>query len=213
MTRVLAFFGAFNPPTRAHLAVARAAMEQSGAQGVLFVPSKSDYIKNAQRKDFAFTDEERLRLLKRLAAERDWMSVTDIEIRSEKQPRTFETLRRLKEMGYEPRLLIGSDNLKDMSGKWRFVDEILSEFGVVCAARGGDDCESIIAQSSCLSVRRDKIQIIAAPEDLRSVSSSLVREKLAQMIELRRGLAALVPEEILNEIQYSFAEDTDKEGK
>ena len=45
MKRVLAFFGAFNPPTVAHVESARFAMERTGREGVVFVPSKSVYIR------------------------------------------------------------------------------------------------------------------------------------------------------------------------
>ena len=63
MTRCLAFFGAFNPPTLAHVELARRAMILSGRECVLFVPSKSGYITDQQGKDYAFTDEERLEML------------------------------------------------------------------------------------------------------------------------------------------------------
>ena len=48
----LAFFGAFNPPTVAHLELARFALEALGAEQVIFVPSKSMYIRGKQGKDF-----------------------------------------------------------------------------------------------------------------------------------------------------------------
>jgi nicotinic acid mononucleotide adenylyltransferase len=63
MTRCLAFFGAFNPPTLAHVELARRAMILSGRECVLFVPSKAAYITVNQGKDYAFTDEERLEML------------------------------------------------------------------------------------------------------------------------------------------------------
>ena len=44
--RELAFFGAFNPPTAAHLDLAHFAMERTGARRVLFVPSGQRYILN-----------------------------------------------------------------------------------------------------------------------------------------------------------------------
>ena len=44
----LAFFGAFNPPTRAHLELAQFAMKKTGAEKVVFVPSKETYISGEQ---------------------------------------------------------------------------------------------------------------------------------------------------------------------
>ena len=40
MKNVLAFFGAFNPPTRAHLELADFARRETGRDGVIFVPSR-----------------------------------------------------------------------------------------------------------------------------------------------------------------------------
>ena len=41
MKRVLAFFGAFNPPTTAHLELADFARKATGREGVIFVPSQA----------------------------------------------------------------------------------------------------------------------------------------------------------------------------
>ena len=70
----LAFFGAFNPPTVAHLNLARFAMTATEAQQVIFVPSKAVYIRAEQGKDFAYTDAERLAMLRKAAESRPWMS-------------------------------------------------------------------------------------------------------------------------------------------
>ena len=111
MTRALAFFGAFNPPTVAHVELACFAMEATGREGVVFVPSKSVYIRDEQGKDFAYSDWQRLEMLRRAAASRPWMAVTDWELKAEVQPRTYETLCHLRDEGYAPTLLIGSDKL------------------------------------------------------------------------------------------------------
>ena len=92
MTRALAFFGAFNPPTVAHVELARFALEQTGREAVVFVPSKSAYIAGEQGKDFAYGDDARLRMLRAIAATRPWMAVTDVELCAPEQPRTYDTL-------------------------------------------------------------------------------------------------------------------------
>ena len=99
MKRVLAFFGAFNPPTVAHVELARFAMEQTGREGVVFVPSKSVYIRGEQGKDFAYGEAERLEMLRRAVASRPWMAVSDIEFHEKAQPRTYDSLCRLRDQG------------------------------------------------------------------------------------------------------------------
>ena len=91
MRRVLAFFGAFNPPTAAHVDLARFAMHETGREGVIFVPSKSAYIQGEQGKDYAYSDAVRLKMLKILSGNRPWMDVTDCELTAQSQPRSSKS--------------------------------------------------------------------------------------------------------------------------
>jgi nicotinate (nicotinamide) nucleotide adenylyltransferase len=197
MKRVLAFFGAFNPPTVAHLDVARVAMEKTGREGVVYVPSKSVYIHDEQGKDFAYSDRQRLEMLRRAAASRPWMEVTDWEIRAEIQPRTYETLCHLRNEGYAPSLLVGSDKLPELEHGWRHVAEIAREFGFVCASRGADECADMIRKDPYLATLADCIQVVGTPDALRSVSSTAVRQRLSEIRALWREVGALVPPEVL----------------
>lgn len=194
---VLAFFGAFNPPTVAHVELARLAMERTGREGVVFVPSQSVYIEGEQGKDFAYTDEERLAMLRRVAATRPWMAVEDLELRCQTQPRTYDTLCRLEERGYAPTLLFGSDKLAELEHGWRHVEDIARRFGFVCLTRGGDDCARMLAEDPYLRALAPFIRLVETPEALRGVSSTEARRAVAQMRALQRTLAALVPEEAL----------------
>lgn len=194
---VLAFFGAFNPPTRAHLGLADFAFRASGREGVLFVPSRSDYIRDEQRKDGVFSSEERLAMLRKLAETRPWMAVTDWELRRPEQPRSYVTLCALREEGFSPSLLMGSDKLREFTS-WRFVPEIAREFGIVCLARGKDSCRRIIEEDPLLKELEEHITVLDTPDDWKDFSSSAVREALRRGLdgEVRR----MVPEEILDRL-------------
>lgn len=196
MKRVLAFFGAFNPPTRAHIGLADFARRASGREGVIFVPSRTDYIRNEQGKDGAFSGEERLEMLRRLAETRPWMLVTGRELREEKQPRTYTTLCSLREEGFSPALLMGSDKLKELSSAWRFVPEIAREFSIVCLARGRDSCVRIIEDDPLLKELKGYITVLETPDTWKGISSSGVREALRQGRE--DELKRMVPEEIIS---------------
>lgn len=197
MKRVLAFFGAFNPPTVAHVELARHAMLETGREGVVFVPSKAAYIRNEQGKDFAYTDAQRLGMLHRLAEGRDWMEVTDRELRAEAQPRSYDTLCALRAEGYDPALLLGSDKLGELEHIWLHVEDIAWEFGFVCVGRGTDACEKLIAEDAYLRSLAPYIHLVEAPEALRDVSSTAVRKRLSQIRQLEAEVRQLVPEEIL----------------
>ena len=196
MKKVLAFFGAFNPPTRAHLELADFAWRETGREGVLFVPSRTDYIRNNQGKDAVYSNEEREEMLRRLTESRPWMQVCDWELRQAEQPRTYTTLCRLREEGYSPALLMGSDKLRELSTGWRYVPEIAREFGIVCLARGKDSCREIIRDDPFLKAISDRIVLLDTPDDWREISSTAVRRILRQPGNPEIRFTGLVPEEI-----------------
>lgn len=197
MKHVLAFFGAFNPPTRAHLELADFARRKTGAGGVIFVPSRTDYIRNDQGKDSAFSNEARLEMLNTLAESRPWMLVSGWELQQETQPRSYITLCHLREEGYAPSLLLGSDNLRQLSSSWKYVPEIAREFGIVCLARSVDSCETIIRESPLLSSLSDCITVLETPDEWKEISSSAVREALRQPRN-PDALARMIPGEIIH---------------
>ncbi len=197
MRRVLAFFGAFNPPTAAHVDLARFAMEETGREGVVFVPSKSAYIRDEQGKDHAYSDAVRLKMLKILSGNRLWMDVTDCELTAERQPRTYDTLCRLRDEDLAPALLLGSDKLPELEHGWLHVEEIAREFGIVCLTRGKDACDELIAGDPYLSALSPHIRVLQTPEALRDVSSTRVRELMSRIQALKREVIELVPGDIL----------------
>ena len=196
MKKVLAFFGAFNPPTRAHLELADFAWRETGREGVIFVPSRTDYIRNDQGKDAVYSNEEREEMLRRLAESRPWIRVCDWELHQAEQPRTYRTLCHLREEGYEPSLLMGSDKLRELSSGWKHVPEIAREFGIVCLARGKDSCREIIRDDPFLQAISDRIVLLDTLDDLKEISSTAVREILRQPGDPEDLFTGLVPEEI-----------------
>ena len=194
---MLAFFGAFNPPTLAHLELARFALKATGRESVVFVPSRSVYIRKNQGKDFAYPDGRRLAMLRAAAERRPWMHVTDWEITRGYQPRTYETLCHLRDEGLQAALLLGSDKLPELEHGWLHVREIAEQFGIVCLARGGDDCEQIIRENAFLRGLSQHILTLETPLETRQISSTLVRRLAAEGPQVEKELAKMVPAEIL----------------
>ncbi len=197
MIPALAFFGAFNPPTAAHLELARFALEAAGREKAVFVPSRSDYIRNAQGKDFAYDGGQRLAMLRAAAETRPWMDVTDWELRQEDQPRTYRTLCHLREDGYDAALLMGSDKLPELEHGWLYVEEIAREFGIVCLTRGSDECGRMIRENPYLRSLAPYIRILETPEETRNVSSTQVRRLVREIREKQEELERITPPEIL----------------
>lgn len=198
MRNVLAFFGAFNPPTIAHVRMAEKAMEETGREGVVFVPSRMLYIEKEQGKNFAFGDMERLSMLTRIRSRRPWIEVCDYELLADHQPRTYETLCYLREQGYEPALLCGADKLEEMETGWKYVDRIAEEFGIVCMERNGQDVEAMIEESDFLRALQDHITVVKSTAEYQGISSSQVRDILFRLDELKNELGELVPAEIID---------------
>ena len=195
MSRGLAFFGAFNPPTLAHVELARYAGKRLQAPCVVFVPSKSEYITGQQHKEFAFSDAERLEMLEAVARQDPLLEVTDFELHQPRQMYTYETLCHLRDSGRQLSLLIGADKLMELGQKWRYVPQIAEEFGIVCMDRGEADTEEILRSDPVLRPLSEHIRLLHVPDDWKNVSSTRVRACL------REGdaetLKALVPPEIL----------------
>ena len=194
----LAFFGAFNPPTLAHLDLAEFALKETGGEKVVFVPSKAVYIRNDQGKDFSYSDAQRLSMLQAAAKNRPWMAVTDWEMHQERQPRTYETLCHLRQEGWRTALLMGSDKLPELENRWLHVREIAAEFGIVCLTRGSDNCREMIRNNAFL--RELGIRVLETPGDTRGISSTRVRALAGEGRAAEAELAGMVPTEILTMI-------------
>lgn len=194
--KALVYGGAFNPPTRAHVELADFARKQAGFDKVIFVPSKMRYIEEDQKKDFAFDDEKRLDMLKRIAETHPWMEVCDYELKADTQPRTYTTMCYLRDLGYECSLLFGSDKLPELNGGWMYINEICHEFGIYCMARSNESCEEIIAADPYLTSISEFITVIHTPAEYQNVSSSKVRALYMKAAEVIEEMNEMVPEEI-----------------
>lgn len=178
MINALFFGGAFNPPTIAHIQLAKYAMQQINFDKVIFCPSKSKYILNTEHKDFSFNEETRLNMLKDIASNNPFMIVSDIEIKMKEQSRTYFTLKKLSSEGYNLKLLIGSDRLNKLTTERKYVEEIAKEFGIVVLKRNDDDVDALFNTIPLLIKIKKYVTIIDTPNDFKFVSSNKIRTLL-----------------------------------
>ncbi len=180
MEEVLLFGGAFNPVTIAHIQTAKFAMDSLHLKKVIFMPSKSHYILQDEKKDFSFSESSRLEMLQKVAKNNSWMVVSSYELEQKEQSRTYFTLKHLESIGYKARLLFGSDWLSNLKTKWKYVDEIGNEFSFVVLKRNNDSLEEIFESDSYLKERRKYFTFINCPDTYQSISSSQVRHLLKE---------------------------------
>ena len=200
---VLAFFGAFNPPTKAHILLAKHAMNELHLKKVLFIPSKSDYITGVQHKDKALNDNVRLKLLETIAKENPWMEVCDYELKQTQQPKTFDTLVYLSNNGYNPHLLVGADVFNDFEFNWTNVTAIAKQFGIVVVdriieAKDGCEVEDLLEENPFYQNLVPYVDFIpVADNDLLLMSSSEARLLIDDIATMKEDLEAMLPEEIM----------------
>lgn len=201
----LLFGGAFNPLTNAHLFLADQARKETGSDYVLFVPSKSDYILSEEGKGYSFSNQERLQMLLEVSKSHSWMKVSDYELSLKDQPRTYFTLKHFEEKGERLSLLIGSDWLIEMKKRWKYVDEIASEFGIVVMERDEDDARSILMNDESMANLLPYFTFVKSSNQYRAISSSNVRELLLEGAEHQSEIKGMVPMEVYEYLKERYA--------
>ena len=206
MKKVLAFFGAFNPPTKAHVDLASIAMVNTHREGVLFVPSKSQYIIDTQQKDFVFSDEGRMRMLCEVEARhRKWMRICLYDMNAKEQPPTYYTLCKLKhEQGYDPALLIGADQFSSMERSWKHVREIAQEFGIVVLTRSFYSVEATLNSSDFYKEIAPYVTVVQTPAKYGGISSTSARYAFSEAKAYLKELDKIIPREVYDYLKEEF---------
>lgn len=138
------------------------------------------------------------------------MIVSDYELQSKEQPRTYLTLKYLLSQGYKAKLLFGSDWLLNLKTKWKYVDEIGEEFSFVVIKRNDDNLDEIFQSDSYLKERRRYFTFIDSKDELKNISSSSIRELLKnnKLEEAKKYLPNTIYEYLSKE-KISYGEHLD----
>lgn len=191
--RIGIFGGSFNPPHRAHLALARAALDSGRIDRVLFVPAASPPHKKTPSEADAPT---RLEMTRILCGDDPRLAVDGLELGRAGPSFTVDTIRQLcaETPGNVYRLIIGSDMALSF-GSWREPGVILELAPPLVAERPGSPLPENDLPYPGLT--REQTAVLRAgrfamdPVDL---SSTMVRELLAGGIDDDVALRYLTPE-------------------
>ena len=195
-TGIAVFGGSFNPPTVAHINLAKQVLEEMNEiEKVIFVPVSTKY----NKKGLAH-DEVRLNMLKSICNSQENLEVSDLELKSERQLYTIETLRIIKEQnpGKEIYFIIGTDNLKELETRYK-PDELLKNFKIIVLDRGEDNTDEIIEKSEFLNKYKSSFIKLKNMKKM-NISSSYIRKQL----KLGNNVQNLVPEEIRAEVERIY---------
>lgn len=153
-------------------------MKKTKAKRVIFVPCSNSYL--SDNKEEVFLPKERLELLKLVSVNNPWLIISDIEINNKEKVRTYDSLVKLKEQGYDGKLLLGADNIRLLETKWKYVDNICKEFGIVCLERNNSHIKRYIKKDKYLNNLSKYIKIINGPKNMQDISSTKIRQYLKE---------------------------------
>ena len=146
------FGGSFNPPTIAHINLAKQILDKmKNIEKIIFVPVSTKYNKQGLA-----PDEDRLELLKTICQDHPNMEVSSLELNSPRQLYTIETLKIMQKQNPDKTIyfIVGTDNLKELE-TWHAANEILQQFKIIVLERDNDIMEKIISNSLFLKQYRE----------------------------------------------------------
>ena len=189
---IAVFGGSFNPPANSHISLAKQVLENnSNIEKVIFVPVNVKY-----NKEGLASNEDRFFMLQKICANNEGIEVSDIEITSQRQLYTIETLRLIQEKykEYEIYFVLGTDNLKELE-TWHEADELLKKFKMLVLERGDDDIEQIIEEDDFLRKYKTSFIKLKNIEKI-NLSSTEIRDK----VKRGESVTDLVPFEIMDKV-------------
>lgn len=203
MKKVGILGGTFNPVHTAHLIIAEAAREDAELDDILFVPSGCSYLKDASD---IVSVKDRVNMTGLAIEDNPHFALSTIEIDRGGNSYTCDTILELKNRypNQEYYLIVGADNLFTMEN-WKDVAVIFQNAKILAAVRGSKkraDMEEKIAEL------KEKYGADIAILNVRHVdiSSSVIREKVAQGRSIRYMIPEKVREYILKNHLYEKKE-------
>lgn len=191
--KVIAVFGgSFNPPTVAHINLAKQILKRvENIEKVIFVPVSTKYNKNGLA-----PDEQRFNMLKCICRDEEGLEVSRIELDSSRQLYTIETLKEIRSGNPNKDIyfILGTDNLKELE-TWYKAEELISSFKILILKRDNDNIETIIKENYLLQKYRNSFIELDNIEQI-DLSSSYIREKVVK----GEDITDLVPEEIKKDV-------------
>lgn len=181
--RIIVMGGSFNPPTLAHQILMLNAIEASGAQYGVFVPSNHNYVSRKMKRlklaKEVLSEEARLRMLQMICMDDSRLQVNTCEFDREQKLKTFETMETIQNEWPEAELwfLVGGDKMSILP-RWHRSKEFLQKFKILITTRDELNPESIIESNPYLQSHIDAFRLLKEPEKIKEISSTKVRDML-----------------------------------
>ena len=162
------YFGTFNPIHIGHMAIANYMVEYTGIDQLWFVVSPQNPFK---KKANLLDDYQRLQMVHLAADDDPRFRVSNIEFGLPRPSYTVDTLAHLTEQfpKHHFSIIIGGDNL-DSLHKWKNIDAILKNYGLIVYPRPGFDPKTVKLQTG--------YTIAKAP--IMEISSTFIRQAIKE---------------------------------
>jgi nicotinate-nucleotide adenylyltransferase len=187
--RIGVFGGAFDPPHNAHVALAKAALEQLGLDALYIIPTGQAWHKSRE----LIAPCHRLAMT-RLAFENiPRVVVDDRELQRAGPTFTIDTLQALQAENPQTQLylFIGADQFAAFR-QWHRWEEIL-ELAIICIA---DRAQSTLAQAQFDAYQGYSKHFFTLQLPLMPVSATQIRQLMASGVATAEAIALLVPEPV-----------------
>lgn len=199
MKKVGILGGTFNPIHMAHLIIAEIAREEAGLDDILFIPSGCSYLKDASD---ILPAKDRIHMTGLAIEDNSHFALSTVEIDRGGNSYTCDTLEELKRRypDQEFYLILGADNLFTMED-WKDPEVIFRDAKILAAVRGSKkraDMEEKIAEL----MEKYDADITLLHVNHMDISSSMIREKIAQGRSVRYMLPEKVREYIMKNHFY-----------
>lgn len=173
MKKIGFYGGCFNPPTKAHIEMAKKAIKECDLDEVVFVPVGDSYKKQELAQGI-----DRYNMLKIACEGNEKLKVSDIEIRSSHKYNAIDIFEIISNKYKDDNrfFLMGVDNLSKMSD-WKESKKLIENYNYIIFERNNIDANLIIENNEMLENNKENFEIIKN-NDYKEISSTNIRESI-----------------------------------
>lgn len=173
MARIGFFGGTFNPPTTAHIELAKKIIQECKIDRVVFVPVNDLY-----KKDKMVKSEHRINMLKIACKDNTGLEVSDIETRNQIEYNAIDIFRIIRKQYKNDEIffIMGTDNLTKLPN-WKEKEELIKEFKYIILDRGHIQASDIIQNNMLLLQNKNNFKVIKNKR-YRNYSSTYIRNQI-----------------------------------
>lgn len=176
MEKIGFFGGSFNPPTYAHINIAKTAIEQLKLDKFFFVP-----VGNSYNKPDLIDGKNRYNMLKIACENEEKLYVEDIELNQKDKLSAIEAFKMIEEK-YSANLdiyfVMGADNFVKLP-TWNEAERLISRYKYIIFERGEFNLQQNIEKNDMLKKNSKNFNILRL-DNYNKTSSGIIRDLLQQ---------------------------------